>query len=389
MPPQSASSSPLPINDLAAAYQPRRIVASMVSIVWNILLASLFLFGGGASRLQFLLTHCFSRHHWVSHATLPAYLIIFFSAHALLNYPLELWFGYLEERQFGLAKDGIRAWSRDWLAGVAQHGTFFFVGSSSLLSLQRVFPLHWLGWITLLLLALFLTTSYYALSLLPRGLFQLEPISPSQREHLDDLLSDGAFRGSISLPPIVIFSAPHLRDFSGGLVGLGRRQTLLLSRSTITAASDSLLRFILLHELGHKRYHHLLLATLAGWAWVVLGLCGSHAVILRWAPESVGHSPYIAWMALTLSLWMGVGEPILAYLGRRLEYQADRFYLTCGGRVEEMRVALDELSRRNLARTEGLRRRHTMFHPLPSVWNRLHAARRFAGQMKDLTERTS
>jgi hypothetical protein len=43
-----------------------------------------------------------------------------------------------------------------------------------------------------------------------------------------------------------------------------------------------------------------------------------------------------------------------------------------------MRKALDELSRRNLARTEGLRRRQTLFHPLPSVWNRLHAAEVYA-----------
>ena len=97
--------------------------------------------------------------------------------------------------------------------------------------------------------------------------------------------------------------------------------------------------------------------------------------VVRWSPGSIGHPPYLAWLSLIFSVWMAVGEPILAYLGRRIEYQADRFYLRHGGSIDEMRTALEELSHRNLARTEGLRRRHTMFHPLPSVWNRLHAAK--------------
>ena len=58
----------------------------------------------------------------------------------------------------------------------------------------------------------------------------------------------------------------------------------LVSRSTLAAASESLLRFVLLHDMGHRRYRHLLLSTLAGWAWVVIGLCTSHAVIRRAAP---------------------------------------------------------------------------------------------------------
>ena len=45
---------------------------------------------------------------------------------------------------------------------------------------------------------------------------------------------------------------------------------------------------------------------------------------------------------------MVLGEPFLAYFGRRLEYQADRFYLRNGGTLDEMRAALDELAKQNL-----------------------------------------
>ena len=83
---------------------------------------------------------------------------------------------------------------------------------------------------------------------------------------------------------------------------------------------------------------------------------------------------------------MALGEPLLAYLGRRLEYQADRFYIRHGGSSDEMRAALGELSRRNLARTESLRRRQRFLHPLPSVTSRLFAAKMY--EQKLAQERT-
>ena len=378
--------SALPVNKLAAAYQPRRVWAAAVSIIWNLFLAISLLASHGEWSFYHRLAYYVREVHvssvrWIG----PAYIALLFIAYSALNYPVDLWFGYLEERQFGLAKDGIRAWTRDWLIGVAQHGFFFVTGSSLLLWLQAAFPALWLLWLGFLLLALFILTSYFAPLLLPRGLFQLEPIEPADNQRLANLI-----RGCVSaasgqpvsqaqtiLPPTFIFSVPDPRDFCGGLMGLGDRQVLLISRSSLTTASDSLLRFVLLHDLGHRRYHHLLISTLAGWTWVMIGMCLSQNVIGRWSPESMGHAPFIAWLALLISLWMALGEPVLAYLGRRLEYQADRFYLRCGGNLAEMRIALEELSSRNHARTEGLRRRDTIFHPLPSVWNRLHAASQY------------
>lgn len=370
----------LPVNGLAVAYQPRRSIAATISIGWNLLIAFLFLSHFGAWRLYLWLDALGGAMHlphrmWV----IPSYLTVVFIGYSILNYPLELYFGYLEERQFGLAKDGVRAWTRDWLIGCLQHGLMFVLGSSLLLTLQFACPHTWLAWAAVALLGLFLLTTYLATSLLPEGLFDLEPVGAATRAKLEALVAPLA--DPRALPPILAYSAPNLRDFSGGLVGLGHRKVMLISRAALTAASDSLLRFVLVHDLGHRRYHHILLSTLAGWAWVAIGLCASDFAIVHAAPFTTGLPPYIAWLALCLSLWMALGEPLLAYLGRRLEYQADRYYLRQGGTVAEMAAALEELSRRNLARTDGLRRRDTIFHPLPSVWNRLHRARVFARKL--------
>jgi Zn-dependent protease with chaperone function len=378
--------SPLPVNDLARSYQPRRVWAAGISIAWNLLIASLFVTTGAAERLYkhfvpFDPTYFPATFSWVA----PAYFSIFFIGYAMLNFPIELWFGYLEERQFGLAKEGIRAWARDWLIGTIQHGAMFLIGACLLLIFQVLAPAAWLILTAASLLILFLVTTFLAADLIPLGLFHLQPADDATVARLTRLAaregeapSEPRFPTETApLPPIIVYSHPTLREFAGGILGLGNRCVFLISRSTLELASDKLLRFVLLHDLGHRRYHHNLLSALAGWAWVIIGLALSDRVIpARWGYNTtVFASPlYIAFLALTLSAWMAIGEPVLAYLGRRLEYQADRFYLRHGGTLDEMRAALDELARQNLARTEQMRRRETIFHPLPSITNRLHAA---------------
>ena len=157
-------------------------------------------------------------------------------------------------------------------------------------------------------------------------------------------------------------------------MGLGRRQILLISRATLELGSDAMLRFVLLHELGHRRYHHLLLSTLAVWAYATIGLVCCDAAIVRLSPMSPGSIAYLPWMALFFTAWMVLGQPALAYLGRRLEYQADRFYLDHGGNLEEMSAALAQLSQRDLVRTDTMRRRQSLVEPVPIVARRLLAA---------------
>ena len=82
-------------------------------------------------------------------------------------------------------------------------------------------------------------------------------------------------------------------------------------------ATPATLRFILLHELAHRRYHHLLLATLASWAYVATGLaaCGGGDWPAGRRGE-VGSPLYLPWLALFFTAWMVAGQPLHAYLGR-------------------------------------------------------------------------
>jgi Zn-dependent protease with chaperone function len=280
-----------------------------------------------------------------------AYAALFFAGHSVVNFPIELWIGYLEERQYGLAKGGLRAWSRDWLRGIAQHGVMFVIGSCLIITCQALLPHHWLIATGGGLLVLFLLTNYLAASLVPRQLIHVSPADASTLQRLE-----GLTRG---LPPVVIFGAPTQRDFAAAIIGLANRQRLMISQSTIDRASATLLRYLLMHELGHRRMHYNLVATLVGWLWMFGGIAASERVI----PDAVIRTPVsIAWLAMLLTTWTALTEPTAAFIGRQLERLADRYYLRHGGTPEEMRAALTELSRRNLERAGALPRRSLPRH---------------------------
>ena len=176
-----AAHSGLAVNDLARSYQPRRVWASGVSIGWNLLLAGVFVFGGAAERLYKHFVPLDPAYFpppfsWIA----PLYFLIIFGGYAALNFPLGLWFGYLEERQFGLAKEGVRAWARDWLIGTMQHGAMFLIGACLLLIFQVIAPAWWLMMAAGALLVLFVLTTYLAGHLTPlrclQALSTLQPV---------------------------------------------------------------------------------------------------------------------------------------------------------------------------------------------------------------------
>lgn len=355
-------------NWLACAYQPRRLRGAILSVAWNLTWLAAFLRTGLANQpprwVPFPVTHPSA---W------PIYFAFFYSLYALINFPIDLWYGYLHERQFGLVKQGLRAWGRDWLIGIGQHGCMFIVGACLIVLLQTLAPSTWLLWAALGVLGMFLFSMWLAPHLVPPGLFEYEPADPILAQRLQSLIQPL----TTPLPPIIVFTHPELRDFSGGLLGLGRQQVLLISRSTIELGSDAVLRFVLLHEMGHRQQHHLLVSTFIGWIWVAAGLLIGDQIVARLAPNVSGSPMYIPWLAMVFTGWMVLSHPVLAYLGRRLEYQADRFYLRHGGTFEEMRAAIVELSQRDLARTDLTRRRQSLVQALPTPARRLQAAKAF------------
>ena len=64
----------------------------------------------------------------------------------------------------GLVKQGLRAWGRDWMRGLAHHGLMFVAGSMLILLLQKLLGGFWVVGLALPLLGLFVGSTWLACS---------------------------------------------------------------------------------------------------------------------------------------------------------------------------------------------------------------------------------
>ncbi|MCC7349686.1 MAG: hypothetical protein IT446_03880 [Phycisphaerales bacterium] len=234
------------------------------------------------------------------------WVAVLFAAYAAVNFPLDLWFGYLLDRQFCLAKQGIRAWSHDWLVGVGQQGLMFVAGCGLLLILQDVLGAWW--WVLWVgaMLPLFLTTGWLEAHTLPARLFHVEQEGP-----LVDRVSE--LEGRLPLP-LRIYTAPDIRQFNVTLLGLGKRQVLMISRAAVMLAGDKLLRELIARAMRRRALHLPLLTVLLTWGWMAIGVAG-----LNWLlpAENRGLPIYILQLGLGLSVWMLLPQPLAAWFENR------------------------------------------------------------------------
>lgn len=230
-----------------------------------------------------------------------------FVVYAAVNFPLDLWFGYLLDRQFGLAKQGIRAWSRDWLRGIRQHGALFLTGCALLLVLQDFAGKTWLtGWAAALLL-LFAGMARWKADFLPSEMFHVEHYGPLV-QRIEDLA------GPLPIP-VRIYTAPDLRQFNVTLLGLGRRQVLMVSRAAAMLASDALLRELIDRAMLRRKRRLSLMEVLFTWAWVMAGTIGIDLFLL----DDVRGTPlYVVELGLGLSFWMLLAQPLAVWIESRL-----------------------------------------------------------------------
>ncbi|MCC6424705.1 MAG: hypothetical protein IT447_14620 [Phycisphaerales bacterium] len=253
-------------------------------------------------------------NRWIAHqlaSPMPFWLGMvwlagLFAAYAAINFPLDLWFGYLLDRQFGLAKQGIRAWGLDWLAGVRQQAVMFLVGCGLMLAFQVNFGVVWPVVWGAIFLVLLLATACFEARLLPTGLFHVEHHGP-QVERILEL--------EPRLPVEVrIYTAPDLRQFNVTMLGLGKSQVLMVSRAAAMLASDELLRELITRaqQRGAKRLP--LLTVLLTWVWVMAGVVGLNWIL---PAENLGLPIYILQMGLGLSVWMLLPQPLTAWFEKR------------------------------------------------------------------------
>ena len=277
---------------------------------------------------------------WVA-ATLLTVLVV--AVGSLVRTPLAYWRGYLRERRYGFSTETAAAWGIDRLKGLAIGCVLGALGILGLVALARWFPAWWALPTAAAAAALVLLLSFVAPVVLEPIFNRFEPLP--DRELASDLQAL-AVRVGVPIREVLVADASRRTTKVNAYVsGFGRTRRLVLFDTLLERGKLGGLRLIVAHELGHRRYGHIVKATLLAIAGAVL------AVLVIWAVlgTDVADPAVAPRVMLLVSLLELVALPFEAMLSRGWERQADHFSLEATHDLDAFVEVHHDLALANLA----------------------------------------
>lgn len=275
--------------------------------------------------------------------------------YVLLSLPGDIVGGYILPRRFDRTTIGFGQFLAHWLRGVAIQFAVMLAASLILLAAAQRFGA--MGFVTAAGLMM-LTFVQFQLPL-ARFVARIRNYAASPTE----LLSTEQ-----SLQPVVVET--HDPGFVGGFTGLPGMVKLVLPADWIRVLTPAELDIQLQRRMALLSTGTRMRGVLVALGWNLLGLTA--AIYLTGV--AVDSAASIVSVSLCFTIWSFLGLLLLPTVSRRGVYEADRRVLLNGVSRQDLEGLirkLDQLQEGEPARPSGV---EAIFHPVPSVENRLRAA---------------
>ena len=305
---------------------------------------------------------------WAGAAALWAVLVVV--ALDLVTLPLDLWQGYLREREWGFSTQTLGSWVADHVKGLAISIVLAAGAWTAVVALGRAWPSWWVvpaaaGAALVVLFLLFVAPVV------------LEPIFNSFRP-LDDTglaqrLSTLAERVGAPVKTVLVADASRRTNKVNAYVsGLGTSRRVVVWDTLLEAADPDGVALVVAHELGHRKLRHVAKLTVAAMA-VAVGV----VIVLRLVlPTPRARDLPVALLVVLAS--EVVLLPLLSGLSRRFEREADLFALRATGELTTFERVMTTLARRNLGDLAPPRWAYLLMFSHPTAPERLALARAHA-----------
>jgi STE24 endopeptidase len=325
VPAEFAASIPLSAHQKAADYTLARGRLGRIDLIYGALLLVAWTLGGG---LQ-LLDETWRQAGWDTLATGTAVLLSVFLITGLLELPVSVYRTFGLEARFGFNKTTPRTFLADLVKGTLLALVLGIPLVALVLWLMQVTGEHWWLWVwatwtgfTLLLI--------WAYPTLIAPLFnRFEPLDDdATRERVERLLARCGFSSN------GIFVMDGSRRSGHGnayFTGLGRHKRIVFFDTLLDTLEPAQIEAVLAHELGHFRRRHVLkgmllqfalsLGALALLAWLI----GTEGYFAGLGIETPSTHLALASFLLVAPVFGFFLQPLLAWLSRRHEFEADAF----------------------------------------------------------------
>ena len=298
---------------------------------------------------------------------------------AVVRLPLSLWLGLTHEHAFGFSRQSGRDFALDRLKAVAIGAVLTGAGLAGLVAAAGLFPRWWPLVAAVGAGALVLLRGFVAPVVLEPVFNRFRPLDdPGLREAVLSLAADA---GVPVREVLVADASRRTTKLNAYVSGLGATRRVVLFDTLVDQATTPEVLTVVAHELGHRRYRHVLAGT-------VLAMLGSAGLVaLLWAllswdsvldaagADGPGDAGVVPFVLLAGSLVGLLVAPLPAALSRRWEFACDRFAVEQTGDLAAFESAFGRLADANLPDPAPPRLAYLWLFSHPTVPERLEAAR--------------
>ena len=302
---------------------------------------------------------------------------------ALVRLPLSVWLGLTHERAFGFSRQTWKEYALDRVKSIGIGAVLTGAGMAGIVGAAVLFPSWWPLVASIGAALLVLVLSFVAPVLLEPVFNRFEPLGDAELRGAIMRLADDA--GVPVREVLVADASKRTTKVNAYVSGLGATRRVVLYDTLLEQATTPEVLTVVAHELGHRRYRHVALATAIAMAgsvafvlvlWVLLQVDGVLTAIDATGPGDARIVPFVLLVGSVLGLLFA---PLQASISRSWEYASDRFAVEQTGDLGAFESAFARLSDANLPDPSPPRLVYLWFFSHPTVPERLEAARRAAG----------
>ena len=301
---------------------------------------------------------------------------------ALVRLPLSVWLGLTHERAFGFSRQTWQEYALDRVKSIGIGAVLTGAGMAGLVGAAVLFPSWWPLVASIGAALLVLVLSFVAPVLLEPVFNRFEPLGDAELRGAIMRLADDA--GVPVREVLVADASKRTTKVNAYVSGLGATRRVVLYDTLLEQATTPEVLTVVAHELGHRRYRHVALATAIAMAgsvafvlvlWALLRVDGVLTAIDATGPGDARIVPFVLLVGSLLGLLFA---PLQASISRSWEYASDRFAVEQTGDLGAFESAFARLSDANLPDPSPPRLVYLWFFSHPTVPERLEAARRAA-----------
>ena len=355
------------------AYNRIKLRLSIADIILNLIIIALLAFSGISQALVAFITAYVANDYLVFFIFITLIGVLY----SILDFPFDVYGGYVVEHRFGLSNQTPPAWLFEKLKGAA---VGIVIGVP--VALVFFFFLRMTGWLWWFYFSCFVfAISVFLARIAPVIIFPLfykfkVLESDEIRERITRLLDEQG----IAIKGIFSFNlSKDTNKANAGFTGIGRSKRIILSDTLIGKFTPGEIAVVFAHEMGHYRKRHISKGIAFSTAAIFLSffVCGEayRVTLERLGFAHVFDIAAIPILFFYLTLFSLITMPLSNAVSRRHEREADRYAIDVTGDAAAFISSMEKLADLNLADRDPNPVTEFMFYSHPAIRKRIEFAR--------------